>query len=246
MNLDPRSMLKTGQNGDYYGGVDLGQKHDYTVVAVVEKKDGQITLRHIKRFPLGTEYTTILGYLKVVQEKLQTVRGFYIDQTGVGEVFVENARKHGLHNVQGIVLTMPMKQEVMTNIKQGMQEKRLHIPRDRPLEIEMNGEIAELTSTGKTKFYHRTGTHDDRLWAVALAVYGARHDVATYHPVAIPGRHVGYIGPRIERWRLRPGGRPPAPLPGEPAALYRVGHLWCLACGQAFTTRPHRCGKPPS
>jgi phage FluMu gp28-like protein len=245
MNLDPRNLVKPSQPRDYYVGVDLGQKRDYTVVGVVEKKDRHITLRQVKRFPLGTEYTTILDYLNRVQEKFQTLRGFYIDQTGVGEVFVENATKHGLHSVQGLVLTMPMKQEVMTAIKQTMQEKRLHFPRDSELENEMNGEIAELTSTGKTKFYHRSGTHDDRLWAVALAVYGARHDVVTYHPVAIPGRHVGYIGPRIERWRLRPGGRPPTPLPDEPATLFRAGHLWCLACGQPFTTRPHRCGKPP-
>jgi len=51
----------------------------------------------------------------------------------------------------------------------------------------MNGEISELTSAGKTKFYHRSGTHDDRLWAVGLAVYGARYDIEPYHPVAVLG-----------------------------------------------------------
>ncbi|GEM_PF-2746500 len=187
MNLDPRNLVKPSQPRDYYVGVDLGQKRDYTVVGVVEKKDRHITLRQVKRFPLGTEYTTILDYLNRVQEKFQSVRGFYIDQTGVGEVFVENATKHGLHNVQGIVLTMPMKQEVMTAIKQTMQEKRLHFPHDSELENEMNGEIAEITSTGKTKFYHRSGTHDDRLWAVGLAAYGARHDITPYHPVVVLG-----------------------------------------------------------
>jgi len=178
--------------------VDLGQKRDYTVIAVVEKKDGQITLRHIKRFPLGTEYNTTLGYLKLVQEKFQTVHGFYIDQTGVGEVFVENAHKHGLHNVQGIILTMPMKQEVMTSIKQMMLEKRLHLPRDHELENEMNGQIAEITSTGKTKFHHRTGTHDDRLWALGLAAYGARNDIPRYHPVAVLGSPKDIFG-RIKK-----------------------------------------------
>jgi hypothetical protein len=197
MNMDPRNPLKP-RPGDYYVGVDLGQKRDYTVVAVVEKKDSHITLRYIKRFPLGTEYTTILDYLKRVQEEFETVHGFYIDQTGVGEVFVENARKHGLHNVQGIVLTMPMKQEVMTCIKQMMLEKRLHLPRDHELEIEMNGEIAEITSTGKTKFYHRTGTHDDRLWALGLAAYGARNDIPRYHPVVVLGSPKDFLG-RIKK-----------------------------------------------
>src|SRR6266699_5125538 len=195
MNPDPRNLLKTSQTTkDNYVGVDLGQKRDYTVVGVVEKRDRHVTLRHVKRFPLGTEYNTILDYVKLVQEKFRTVRGFYIDQTGVGEVFVENARKHGLHNVQGIVLTMPAKMDVMTCLKQTMLEKRLHLPKDQPLENEMNGEIAEITTTGKTKFYHRTGTHDDRLWAVALAVYGARHDIEPYHPMILFGSPKDFLG----------------------------------------------------
>ena len=40
---------------DYYVGVDLGQKRDHSVVAVILKKNGQITLIHMKRFALGTE-----------------------------------------------------------------------------------------------------------------------------------------------------------------------------------------------
>ena len=179
-------------------GVDLGQKRDYTVVCVVQKKNRHLTLVHLKVFPLGTEYDAILDYLKQVDNEFHTVHGFYIDRTGVGEVFVENAVKHGLKNVQGIVLTMPEKQEVMTCLKQVMLEKRLHLPQDRELENEMNGEIAEIISTGKTKFYHRSGTQDDRLWAVALAVYGARYDIEPYHPVMLFGRPKDIFGRFME------------------------------------------------
>ncbi len=246
MNPDPRNLLKTSQTTkDNYVGVDLGQKRDYTVVGVVEKRDRHVTLRHVKRFPLGTEYNTILDYLKPVQEKFRTVRGFFIDQTGVGEVFVENARKHGLHNVQGIVLTMPAKMDVMTCLKQTMLEKRLHLPKDQPLENEMNGEIAEITTTGKTKFYHRTGTHDDRLWAVALAVYGARHDLELYHPVAAVGRNPNYIGPSFDLRRLRPGASTYSPRLGDPAGVVVHGQLWCWFCRRPVLTRPHICEKPP-
>jgi hypothetical protein len=58
---------------------------------------------------------------------------------------------------------MPTKMDVITCLKQTLLEKRLQIPPDHDLENEMNEEIAEITSTGKTKFYHRTGTHDDKL-----------------------------------------------------------------------------------
>ncbi len=48
-------------------------------------------------------------------------------------------------------------------------------PFDRDLINTLNVETAELTQTGKTKLSHRSGTHDLRLWALALAVYGARN-----------------------------------------------------------------------
>jgi len=172
---------------DYYVGVDLGQKRDHSVVAVILKKNGQITLVHMKRFALGTEYQAVIEYMKLVGERFRNVRAFYIDQTGVGEAFPENARRAGIKNVKGIELSLPRKSDVMTHMKQVMEQKRLHIPRDRELIVEMNAEIAKLTEAGKTKFYHRSGTHDDRLWALALAVYGSRHEIPSYHPFAAFG-----------------------------------------------------------
>src|SRR5436309_782290 len=165
---------------DYYVGVDLGQKRDHSVVAVILKKNGQITLVHMKRFALGTEYQAVIEYLKLAGERFRNVRAFYIDQTGVGEAFPENARRAGLKNIKGIELSLPRKSDVMTQMKQVMEQKRLHIPRDRELIIEMNAEIAKLTEAGKTKFHHRSGTHDDILWALALAVYASRHEIPPY------------------------------------------------------------------
>ena len=46
---------------DYYVGVDLGQKRDHSVVAVILKKNGQITLVHMKRFALGSSSAFISG-----------------------------------------------------------------------------------------------------------------------------------------------------------------------------------------
>jgi phage FluMu gp28-like protein len=175
---------------DYYVGVDPGQKRDPSVVAVILKKNTHSTLVHVKRFALGTEYQLVVEYLKLVAERFRNVRGYFVDQTGLGEVFVENLRKAGLKNVQGIELSLPKKSDIMTHLKQVMEQKRLHIPRDRELIIEMNAQIAQKTQAGKTKFFHRSGTHDDRLWALALAVYGSRFEVPSYHPFAVCGKIV--------------------------------------------------------
>jgi ribosomal protein L37AE/L43A len=49
----------------------------------------------------------------------------------------------------------------------------LHIPYDPPLLNELNSEHYELTKTGRLSFSHPEGTHDDRFWALALAVHAA-------------------------------------------------------------------------
>jgi phage FluMu gp28-like protein len=219
-------------------GVDLGQKRDHSVVAVIEKSEIQYELVHLKQFALGTEYTQVLDYLALVAERFQTVRAYYIDRTGLGEVFDEFARKKGLKNVKGKVLTMQEKQEVMTCLKQVMLEKRLHLPRDRELENEMNAEISEQTMTGKTKFYHRSGTHDDRLWALALALYAGRHDIVRYHPVGATGAP-SFL--QDQPWR-RMGVLSLRELGRGPLARQTGGVAWCYACNHAkLTGAPHTC-----
>jgi len=53
---------------------------------------------------------------------------------------------------------------------------RLHIPYDPELFHELNVERYELSKTGKLHFNHPEGTHDDRFWALALAIYAAEQE----------------------------------------------------------------------
>ena len=178
----------SSQASFHTAGVDLGQKRDFSAIAVVEKKTGEVYLVHLKRFRLGTEYGSVIGYLKRLVERLPDLRRVLIDQTGVGEVFVEETRKSGLKNAHGIMLSLQAKQEVMVYLKQLMQNGQVHIPYDRDLINELNVERYELMKTGQIKFSNPTGTHDDNLWAFALAVYASRPEPPEYHPVALTGR----------------------------------------------------------
>ena len=60
----------------------------------------------------------------------------------------------------------------------------LHIPFDPDLFHELNVERYELGKTGKILFNHPEGTHDDRFWALALAVYAAEQTVMPFRPIA--------------------------------------------------------------
>lgn len=70
----------------------------------------------------------------------------------------------------------------MVYLKQLMEEKSVHIYYDVDSINELNLERSECTKTGQIHYSLPTGTHDDRLWMFALAVYASRPDPAEYHP----------------------------------------------------------------
>ena len=165
--------LAQSSQADYYLGVDLGKKQDHSVIATIRRDEDALRLVGLKVFPLGTEYTAIVGYLHVLTEKLRITHRILIDQTGVGESFFDEAKK-SVPRVEGIVLSLPVKQDVLNYLKLIMQQKRLLIPYQLELANELNIERFELTKSGQIQFSHPAGTHDDRLWAVALAVYATK------------------------------------------------------------------------
>jgi len=161
---------------EYYVGVDLGKKQDYSVIVVL-RKDGEVfKVVFLKQFKLGTDYSAVIGYIKVICDKLRRVAQVNVDQTGA-EYFVEDLKKVVSVPVEGIMLTVPSKQEVLGHMKKMMQDKRLLIPYDEELIQEINAERFELTKSGQIQFSHPDGTHDDMLWALALACYATREAV---------------------------------------------------------------------
>jgi len=90
----------------------------------------------------------------------------------------------GIPNVEGVVLTVPRKEEVLGHLKQQMQTESILFPCDEELIPEIHGEKFEPTKDGHIRFSHAEGMHDDRLWALALACYASR-SVDSSLPIAI-------------------------------------------------------------
>ncbi len=84
-----------------------------------------------------------------------------------------------------------------------LAEARLKLVYDPDLVGEMNAERYEMNKSGQLIFSHPSGTHDDRLWALALACHGLRYGLAVreYHPVAV-------LGKIIKPWPPRPSLNP--------------------------------------
>ncbi len=84
-----------------------------------------------------------------MNQRLQKVVRIYIDEIGVGGFFVQIAVKAGLKNAVGVFLSLPMKQQIMDDLKRLMQDGHLHFQRDAELMKEMSVERYELSKTGQ-------------------------------------------------------------------------------------------------
>lgn len=166
--------------GEFYVGVDFGKEQDFSVVLVAEKAGQVLRAVHVHRFPLKTEYAGVIGYVKSLQDRWQSVRAVYADVTGVGNYIVEDMVRNGIQGVTGVTFTVQSKEEMATILREKMRGGEVKIPyvpareiEDIDLTAELNIEKYELMKTGHLRFSHPEGGHDDVFWSAALAIYAS-------------------------------------------------------------------------
>ncbi len=166
--------------GDFYLGVDFGKQQDYSVALAIEKQGQTHKVVHVHRFPLHTEYASVIGYIKTLQDRWKTICSVYCDVTGVGNYIVEDMVRSGIQGVTGINFTVQSKEEMATILREKMRACEVKIPyvpakrlEDVDLTAELNVEKFELMKTGHLRFSHPEGGHDDVFWSMALAVLSA-------------------------------------------------------------------------
>jgi hypothetical protein len=89
----------------FYMGLDLGQRHDPTAIAIVERLDlaqawqatafHSLRVRHLERVPLGTPYPGVVARVREIVRKVGPC-ALAVDGTGVGAPVVDMLRAAGL------------------------------------------------------------------------------------------------------------------------------------------------------
>jgi phage FluMu gp28-like protein len=184
LNSDPTQGEK--YHGQYLVGIDFGKRADHSAVAILQKLNDQLRLVYLKEFPLDTPYTAVIGTVRRLNEAYAFTAG-YLDQTGVGEGPYEEIKQFA-PVVKGVTLSAPVKEDVLGRLKLAMEQHKLTLPRDEPgLLVQITAQQCEPTISGALRFSHPLGTHDDRLWAVALAVYATKIIPLRSRPEAVYG-----------------------------------------------------------
>lgn len=210
------------QHSDYYVGLDLGLKRDYTAMVVLEKlvrRTGRrnavdwteelervTMIRRVERAPLETPYAEVPEWVGRVMRGLpeEGTRTLLVDATGVGAPVLEMLRAARLPGRMSPVVitggqnvglmkgaeTVP-RAALLENLRALLETGVLRAAAGLAGWEELRREMLAMGRQGGVE-------HDDLVFALALAAWGARSKgVMGWGGEALPGTPVGRHG--VER-----------------------------------------------
>jgi len=157
-------------NHFYNLGVDLAKYNDYTVLTPFDLYSFQVKKQ--ERFnQVDWNFQKMLIEAKARKYNNAQLK---IDRTGVGDPIVEDLERLGLNIGEdgAVVFNQRTRREMLDNLAILIQQKKIKIPNDEGLIAELEAFQYTLTDKGKIEVKSRKGLHDDRVFSLALAVYG--------------------------------------------------------------------------
>jgi hypothetical protein len=176
------------EGGIFVGGLDLANRHDWTVITVMDAISGLVV--YWARF----QHTMWEEQLKRVRD-VQELYGcpFLVDSTpgSVGDPLIERLQLKGVR-AEGFEFKNRTKQWIVEKLSLDIQQMDVHIPAGiTPLIKEMDELEREISDSGVVKYCapDGEGNHDDAVFSLALAnwargdyrifeyEYGNRHEI---------------------------------------------------------------------
>jgi phage FluMu gp28-like protein len=169
-----------------YLGVDIGARHDLFVIWVLEAVGDVLWTREI----IAKQRISFAEQDALLDDCFHRYRvaRCAIDQTGLGEKPVEDAKRRHGSRVEGVLFTAASKQLMATLAKDAFEDRKVRIPKGvREIREDLH-KLQKVTSpTGAPRFIadRDSDGHADRAWALFLALYAASSPPETfaYHPV---------------------------------------------------------------
>lgn len=159
--------------GPCFVGRDIGRRHDLHVIWVGELvgdviwERERIEQKRASFAAMDMAFDDVMGRYRVIRA--------CIDQTGMGEKVVEDARRRYGSRVEGVLFTGPSKLVMATAGREAFEDRRVRIPAgDAALRADLHKLRRIAGPTGAPRFVaERDDDHADRTWAIFLALNAA-------------------------------------------------------------------------
>jgi phage FluMu gp28-like protein len=185
------------ESGALYVGIDIGRKHDLTVIWVMERLGEVLYTRHVERLHRMAKPQQDA----VIRPWIEIAARVCIDATGLGIGWVDDYQaRYG--NVEGVTFTTRVKEALAYPVRSRMEDRTIRIPHDPVIRADLRQVTKQVTVAGNVRFTaERTvDGHADHFWALALAIHAAGDGAG---PIEFRS-----TGPRASRAGLRGYGLP--------------------------------------
>jgi phage FluMu gp28-like protein len=173
--------------GPLYLGMDIGRKHDLSVLWLVERIGDVFWTRWVLELS-KVIFREQLAALETVLRHPRLVR-CCIDCTGIGAMLAEEAQlKFGEYKVEQVTFTAAVKMELGMPLLAAVQDRAVRIPALPAVREDLHKIRKTTTAANNVRLEAESDDagHADRFWALALALHaGAQTGASYFEPFAI-------------------------------------------------------------
>ncbi|MEY2595070.1 MAG: hypothetical protein RI965_342 [Bacteroidota bacterium] len=167
----------------YQMGIDLAKYNDWTVITPFDLHTYRVKKQ--QRFN-QIDWNLQKAVIEAEARKYNNAK-LMLDRTGVGDPIVEDLERRGLNigDDGAVVFTKQTRRDLLDHLAILLQRDKIKIPNDPGLIAELESFQFSLNSKGKLEVKggakssndKNSGLHDDRVFSLALAVWGVNPDL---------------------------------------------------------------------
>lgn len=175
-NINEIAVLRPNQplHGEqYYIGVDIAFKKDYTVAVCLNSKKEMVDMIRFNNTDIGFMITELKRFFKKWNPKK-----LHIESNNQGLPVIQQLQREGVSNITPFATTGTSKPDIINKLIASVGKKEIKLLNDEVLKGEFNAFVAELSNTGTVKFAAAFG-HDDIVMATAIALECANTNTFT-------------------------------------------------------------------
>jgi phage FluMu gp28-like protein len=209
MRNEPNASPILRTESRFYVGLDLGQRRDFTAIAVLQHATHThearnpatlaqvtstvLTARFLERIPLGTLYPDVVTRVQQVlnRPRLKGPAHLIVDETGVGIPVVDHLRRARLNcRLEPFTIGESSRRHLLHNLQFLFERGQLRFAANLPMLSIILEELRHLKDRGKLHAMAASppSRHDDMAFALALAAWPLRTRAPIGHQLqSLPG-----------------------------------------------------------
>lgn len=162
-------------DGNFVFGIDIGIKDDYTVISIFDIDTK--TMVDMKRLN-ETEWSVVKKLIKTTNEEWKPKA--LVIETNYGDSMIQDLINEGMSNIIPFRTTNTSKQEIVSNMIVGIQNKAIKLLNDNDLIREFQAYKMDYTKTGRVSYSASSGYHDDIVMSCCLGYHYFKELNAVY------------------------------------------------------------------